>query len=57
MIFYYLYFNHGLKFQDYACNGCHDLSLDINNIAIILLKIFIIPVLIKTLANPEQFVY
>ena len=33
-----LVFNHGLKFQDSVCNGCHDLtmlSLNISDIAII----------------------
>ena len=23
ILFWYLFFNHGLKFQDNACNGCH----------------------------------
>ena len=26
MICHYFFFNHGFKFQDYVCNGCHDLS-------------------------------
>ena len=37
----YFFFNHGFKFQDYVCNGCHDLSLlclDISDIAIITVK-------------------
>ena len=29
MICHYRYFNHGFKFQDSACNGCHDLSHDL----------------------------
>ena len=32
------FFNHGFEFQDYICNGCHDLtmlSVNISNIAII----------------------
>ena len=36
-----LRFNLGFKFQDYVCNGCHDLSmlcLNISNIAIITVK-------------------
>ena len=36
-----LIFNHGFKFQDSACNGCHDLtvsSVGISNIAIITVK-------------------
>ena len=31
------FFNHGFKFQDYVCNGCHGLtmlSVNINDIAI-----------------------
>ena len=23
----YWYFNHGFKFQDSVCNGCHDLTM------------------------------
>ena len=41
MIWHYFYFNHGFKFQDYVCNGCHDLtmlSLNISDIAIITVK-------------------
>ena len=26
MICYYWFFNHEFKFQDYICNGCHDLT-------------------------------
>ena len=36
-------FNHGFKFQDYACNGCYDLvilSVNISDIAIITVKNF-----------------
>ena len=35
------FFNHGLKFQDYVCNGCHDLtilSVNMSDIAIITVK-------------------
>ena len=35
------FFNHGFKFQDSICNGCHDLtmlSVNITNIAIITVK-------------------
>ena len=38
MICRYWFFNHGFKFQDYVCNGCHDLttsSVNISDIAII----------------------
>ena len=41
MICNYWTFNHGFKFQDYVCNGCHDLtilSVNISNIAIITVK-------------------
>ena len=36
-----LFFNHGLKFQDSLCNGCHDLiilCLNISHIAFITVK-------------------
>ena len=36
-----LAFNHGVKFQDSVCNGCHDLtmlSVNISDIAIITAK-------------------
>ena len=36
MIRHYCFFNHGFKFQDAACNGCHDLttlSVNISDIA------------------------
>ena len=38
MICHYWFFIHGFKFQDYVCNGCHDLtmlSVNISDIAII----------------------
>ena len=41
MICHYWFFNHGFKFQDYVCNGCHDLIMlrvNINDIAIITIK-------------------
>ena len=41
LIFHYLFFKHGFKFQDSAYNGCHDLtmlSVNISNIAIITVK-------------------
>ena len=37
----YWFFNHGFKFQDSACNGCHDLtmlSVNISDFAIITTK-------------------
>ena len=59
----YWFFNHGFKFQDYACNGCPDLamlSVNISDIVIITVKIFnflIIVVLFVTLANLKQLIY
>ena len=41
MICYYWFFNHGFKFQDSACNACHDLtilSVNIRNNTIITVK-------------------
>ena len=41
IICHYWYFNHGFKFHNSACNGCHDLTmlcLNISNIAIITVK-------------------
>ena len=41
MICHYWFFNHGFKFQDSVCNGCHDLttlSVNISNNAIITMK-------------------
>ena len=41
MICHYCFFNHGFKFQDFICNGCHVftmLSVNISNIAIITIK-------------------
>ena len=30
MICHYWIFNHGFKFEDSICNGCHDLMLSLN---------------------------
>ena len=41
MICHYWFFNHGFKFQDFVCNGCHNLtmlSVNISDIAIITVK-------------------
>ena len=41
LICHYWYFNHGFKFQDQICNGCHDLtilSVNKSDIAIITVK-------------------
>ena len=29
MICHYWFFNHGFKFLDYVCNGCHDLTCSV----------------------------
>ena len=60
MICHYWFFNHGIKFQDYVCNGCHDLtmlSVNMSDIAVILLKVLIIVALFITLANLKQLIY
>ena len=41
MICHYWFFNHGFKFHESVCNGCHDLtmlSVNISDIAIITVK-------------------
>ena len=41
MICHYWIFNHGIKFQDSVCNGCHNLMvlcLNISDIGIITVK-------------------
>ena len=51
----YWFFNHGFKFQDYACNGCHDLLMlcvNISDIVIVTVKgsdyLYIIHNIVKT---------
>ena len=37
MVCHYWFFNHGFKFQNFVCNGCHYLimlCLNLNNIAL-----------------------
>ena len=41
MISHFWFFNHGLKFQNYVCNGCHNLTIlsaNISHAAIIIVK-------------------
>ena len=41
VICHYCFFNHEFKFQDYACNACHELTMlchNISNITIIAVK-------------------
>ena len=33
VICHYWFFNHRFKFQDYVCNGCHDLTILFVNIS------------------------
>ena len=60
MICHNFLFNHGNKFQNYVCNGCHVLimlgvnSVNIRNIVIITVKMLIIAVLFIILANLKQ---
>ena len=61
MICHYFFSNHGFKFQDSVCNGCHDLTmlrLNISDIAIITAKNVDqkIVVLFITLANLKQLI-
>ena len=52
-----LFFINGFKFQNFASNGCQDLtvlSLNIRNIALSLLKLLILFVLFMALANLKQ---
>ena len=37
MIFYYLFFSHGFKFQDNVCNGCYNLTMLSVNISVIVI--------------------
>ena len=57
LICYYCFSNHGFNFQDYVCNGRHDLtmlSFTLSDIAIINDKMLIILVLFIALANLKQ---
>ena len=41
MICHHWFFNHGFKFQDSVCNGCHDLtmlSVNVSHTAIVTIK-------------------
>ena len=41
MIYHYWFSNHGFKFQDSVCNGCHDLTIlcfNLSDITIITVK-------------------
>ena len=54
IVCYYWFSNHGFKFQNSVCNGCHDLTmlrLIISDFPIIIVKGLIIVVLFVTLGN------
>ena len=54
MICHYCCFNCGFEIQDSLCNVCHDLtmlSVNINDIAIITIKMLIIIVLLEIWSN------
>ena len=60
MICHYSFFNHGFNFQGPIWNGCHDLkmlSLNIRDISIINVKMLIVVVLFRTLANLKWLIY
>ena len=38
-ICHYWFFSHGFKFQDFVCNGCHDLTIMYLNISVLLLSL------------------
>ena len=58
MICHYWFLHHGFKFQDYVCNGCHNLTMLILAILLLsLLKMLIIVVLFTTFENLKQLIY
>ena len=58
MVCHYWFFNHGFKYQNSVCNGCHDLLMLYDNIGDIALTVIegVIVVLLMALANLKQFV-
>ena len=60
MICHYWFFNHGFKFQDSICNGCHDLtmlSVNIRDLAIITIKNVDYRCIIHNISNLKQLFY
>ena len=59
MVCDYWFFDHGFKFKDSVCNGCHNLIyiLNISDILLSLLKVLVIVVLFMALTNLKQFIY
>ena len=60
MICHYGFFNHGFKFQDSVCNGCHVLtmlSVNISNIAIITIENVDYYCIIHNISKLQQLIY
>ena len=58
MICHYYFFNLGFNFQDYVCNGCHDLtmlSVSTSHIAIIAVKNVDYRCIIHNITKSEAF--
>ena len=56
MICHYWVFNHGFKFHNSVCHGCHDvtmLSVNISDIAIITIKNVDYPCIIPNISNSK----
>ena len=56
VICHHFFFNHLFKFQDYVCNGCHNLtilSVNISDIAIIAVKNFDYCCIIHNISKSE----
>ena len=56
MICHYWSFNHGFKFQDSVCNGCHNLTVlnaNIRDISIITIKNADYRCIIHSISNSE----
>ena len=53
-----LIFNHGFRFQDFVCNGCHDLAISclrLSNIGIIAIKGVEYRCIIHKISKSEAF--
>ena len=56
IICHYWFFNHGFEFSEFACNGCHDLTilrLNISDIAIITVENLDYCCIIHTVSKSE----
>ena len=57
MVCYYWFLNHGLKFEDSVCNGCHHftiLCLNFSDIAIIIVKNVDYSCIIYNISNSDE---